>query len=156
MKKKNKAYLAFTLVFWSIIITGVTLFGVSFRKVRVNNYGILRNYYNSWMDQNIYNSGLYHVGVGNYFVEFPSSHVYVQDVKLNITNKDMKVMQITYSLVYRIRKDQVKSLYFAYSTEYQDRIISTINVSLFLSRAYCPTILLAKVSSKAEQHFSLN
>lgn len=77
LTKKQKTYLIFNLVFWSLIIMGVTLFGVSFRSVDVNHYGILRSYYNSWMDDRIHNSGLYHAGVGNYFVEFPSSNVYV-------------------------------------------------------------------------------
>jgi hypothetical protein len=71
---------------------GLMLFGYSFGSVSINKYGILRNYYSSWIDNKVYISGLYHVGIGCYFIQFPSSKVYLNDIKLNVTNKDMNVM----------------------------------------------------------------
>lgn len=47
------------------------------------------------------------MGLGNYFVELPSSKVYLYDIRLNATNKDMNVVQLTYSLVYRLRKQSL-------------------------------------------------
>lgn len=68
MHKKHKAYLIFSIVFWLLIIAGLILFGLSFGKVHINKYGLLRNYYSSWIDPNTYISGLYHIGIGCYFV----------------------------------------------------------------------------------------
>lgn len=111
MHKKHKAYLIFSIVFWLLILAGLILFGLSLGKVGINKYGLLRNYYSSWIDTRVYISGLYHKGIGYYFIEFPSSKVYLNDIKLNVTNKDMNVMQLTYSLSYRIIKDQTYNLY---------------------------------------------
>lgn len=111
MQKKHKAYLIFSIVFWLLVLAGLILFGLAFGKVNLNKYGLLRNYYSSWIDTNVYISGVYHIGIGCYFVEFPASKVYLNDLKLNVTNKDMNVMQITYSLAYRIIKDQTYNLY---------------------------------------------
>jgi len=47
---------------------GLMLFGYSFGRVSINKYGILRNYYSSWIDQQTYISGLYHIGIGCYFI----------------------------------------------------------------------------------------
>ena len=45
--------------------------------------------------------------------------MYLNDIKLNVTNKDMNVMQVTYSLVFRIIKDKTYDLYQALSTGYE-------------------------------------
>ena len=105
MQKKNKVYLIFSIVYWLLVLTALLLFGFAFGKVHINKYGLLRNYYNSWINNETYISGLYHTGIGCYFIEFPSSKVYLTDQKLNVTNYDMNPMQITYTLVYRIVKD---------------------------------------------------
>ena len=150
MHKKHKTYLIFSIIFWLLILMGLLLFGYSLGKVHVNKYGILRNYYSSWISNETYISGLYHVGVGLYFVEFPSSKVYLNDIKLNVTNKDMNVMQITYSLVFRIIKDQTYNLYQTLSTNYNSAIIASINVHYFLFRAFFRHILLINRSNSAE------
>jgi hypothetical protein len=49
MQKKTKAYLIFSLAFWSLIVTGVVLFGLSLGRVKINKFGVLINYYNSWV-----------------------------------------------------------------------------------------------------------
>lgn len=128
MLKRHRAYLIFTIVFWLLVLAGLILFGLAFGKVHINKFGILRNFYSSWIDDKVYISGLYHVGIGNYFIEFPSSKVYVVDIKLNVTNSDMNVVQVTYSLVYRLKKDQLINLYQSMSTNYEDRIVATVNV----------------------------
>jgi len=110
-QKKHKVYLIFSIVFWLLILAGLILFGLAFGRVGINKFGILRNYYSSWISDEIYISGTYHVGIGNYFVEFPSSKVYLTDLKINVTNSDMNVMQVTYTLVYRIAQSQLKNLY---------------------------------------------
>ena len=109
------------------MITGLILFGLAFGKVHINKYGLLRNYYSSWIDNRVYIAGLYHIGIGCYFVEFPASKVYLSELKLNVTNSDKNTMEITYSLVYRIVKDQTYNLYQELSTNYEASIISTIN-----------------------------
>lgn len=46
-------------------------------------------------------------------------------------------MEITYTLVYRIRGDQVYNLYQEMSTNYQGSIVATVNVSLLGFLEYC-------------------
>lgn len=118
MLKRHKAYIIFSIVFWLLVLAGLILFGLAFGKVHINKFGILRNYYSSQIDERVYISGLYHIGLGNYFVEYPSSKVYLRDLKLNVTNSDMNVVQVTYSLVYRLKKDSLISLYQSMSTNY--------------------------------------
>jgi DMSO reductase anchor subunit len=130
MHKNKKAYLIFSIVFWLLIATGVILFAVSLGRVHINKFGLLRNYYSSWISDDIYISGLYHIGVGNYFVEFPSSKIYLPSLKINVTNMDLNVQQLTYTLVYRLSQSQIKNLYQSLSTFYEDKIISTVNVPL--------------------------
>lgn len=131
-QKKHKTYLIFSIVFWLLILAGLILFGLSFGKVHINKFGLLRNYYSSWISDSTYISGLYYVGLGNYFVQFPSSKVYLTNLKLNVTNKDMNVMQITYTLVYRLPQNTIKDLYKDYSTDYENRVIATVNVHIYL------------------------
>jgi hypothetical protein len=92
MQKKSKAYLIFSIVFWALIGMGLVLFGLSFGRVHINKYGILRNHYSSWISGNVYISGLYYVGITNYFIEIPSSKVYLTNLKLNVTNADLNIM----------------------------------------------------------------
>lgn len=68
MLKRHKAYLIFSIIFWMLVVGSLILFGFAFGKVHINKFGILRNYYNSWIDDKVYISGTYHVGVGNYFI----------------------------------------------------------------------------------------
>jgi hypothetical protein len=97
-------YLIFSLIYWSLIIIGIVLFSLSLGKVHINKYGVLRNYYSSSISQDVYISGLYHVGISNYLIEFPSSNIYLPNIKLNVTNNDLNIIELTYTLVYRIRK----------------------------------------------------
>ena len=49
MKRKSKAYLIFSVVYWLLITMGLFLFGFSFDKVPINSYGLKRNYFSSYI-----------------------------------------------------------------------------------------------------------
>lgn len=111
MHPRRKAYLIFSIVYWLLVAAALALFGSAFDKVHVNHFALRRNYYNSQIDEEHYISGLYHKELGFYFLEFPASKTYLTDLKLNVTNADMKTVEITYTLVYRLRPQYIYSLY---------------------------------------------
>lgn len=68
MNKKHKTYLVFSIIFWLLVLMGLLLFSYSLGKVHLNKYGLLRNYYSSWIDSQVYISGLYNIPIGCYFI----------------------------------------------------------------------------------------
>ena len=126
--KRKIAFLIFSIVFWLLILAGLLLFGLAFERVNINSFALKRNYYNSKIDSQQYSSGLYHKGLGFYFMQFPSSKHYLTDQTVNVTNADLQKVGLTYTLVYRIRPDKLYDLYQQYALEYQPRIIATIDV----------------------------
>ena len=66
--KKRTAYIIFSIVYWLLITAGLLLFGFAFEKVHINNFALKRNYYSSEIESETYVSGLYHKGIGYYFL----------------------------------------------------------------------------------------
>ena len=67
----------------------------------------------------------------------------------------MNVVQVTYSLVYRLKKDSLIYLYQNMSTNYEDRIVATVNVSKFIFRELFPIIFLPLLKNKPESQFKM-
>ena len=130
MNPKVKSYLRFTIIYWLLAIAGLVLFGVAFDKVHINRYGLKRNYYDSRIDEDHYAAGVYHKGIGFYFVEFPSSKKYLEGLTINVTNADMNVLGLEYTLVYRINPEYLYDLYQAVADTYEHRLIAEVNVSI--------------------------
>ena len=131
MSRKSKAYLIFSVVYWLLIGFGLFLFGFSFDKVPINSYGLKRNYFSSDIELSHYTSGLYYNQISYYFVEFPSSNVYLIDLELNVTNFNMETIGLTFTLVYQLNPDQLYNLYSSLSTNYEQYLIGQIKVLIY-------------------------
>ena len=66
----------------------------------------------------------------------------------------MNVMQLTYTLVYRIKKDSVKQIYETFSSDYEGRIISTINVRLWKFLEYYIQLFHEYFSTTKQSNFA--
>lgn len=128
MNLRKKWYLWFSIVYWVLIAIGLLLFALALEKVPINYYGLKRNYFNSQIDPEHYPSGFYHKDIGFYFLHFPSSKRYLEDLFVNATNKDMQTVGVTYTLVYRLFPEKIETLYSQMSQEYEPRIIAIVNV----------------------------
>lgn len=89
MIRRTKYLLVFSIIYWAIAIIGIALFSVSFQKVPIGYYGLKANYFNPNVDSNYYTPGLYDVGVGYYFILFPSTKQYLVDNKVPIINQNL-------------------------------------------------------------------
>ena len=81
--------LGFSIIFWIVVIMGVILNAVSFQKVPLETYGLRAYYFSPSVDSTYYIPGLYNVGVGYYFITFPSSKQYVIDSRVQVINKNL-------------------------------------------------------------------
>lgn len=88
---------------------GIALFSVSFQKVPVSSYGLRANYFSPTIDPTYYTSGLYDVGVGYYFINFPSTKQQIIDNRVAIINQNLEKLTVTYSLFYRYSKNNKAS-----------------------------------------------
>lgn len=89
MIRRNKYILVFSIIYWLVAIVGIVLFSVSFQKVPIGSYGLKANYFSPTIDPTYYSSGLYDIGVGNYFILFPSTKQYLVDNKVSIINQNL-------------------------------------------------------------------
>lgn len=101
MIRRNKWLLGFSLIYWLLIIMGVILNILSLKKVPLENYGLRAYFFSPNVDPNYYIPGLYNIGVGYYFITFPSSKQYVIDNKVSVINKNLEPVEVTYSFTYR-------------------------------------------------------
>ena len=90
MQRRTKYLLVYSIIYWIIVIIGIALFSVSFQKVPISTY---------------YTSGLYDVGVGYYFINFPSIKQQIIDNQVDIINQNLEKLTVTYSLFYRYSKN---------------------------------------------------
>jgi len=88
MQNRHKAYIIFSLIYWLVVIAGVILFLFAFQKVPINNYALRLSIFTSHIDLTYYLPGLYHTGIGYYFLPFPKSKVYLRDQRVEAINKD--------------------------------------------------------------------
>ena len=86
MNQRGKAILIFTIIYFLLTIIALVLFGLAFDAVPINWYGLRRNYFSSFIEEDYYCSGLYHKDVSYYFIPFPSSNQYLTDLRVNVTN----------------------------------------------------------------------
>lgn len=105
MQRRTKYLLVYSIIYWIIVIIGIALFSVSFQKVPISNYGLRANYFNPTIDSTYYTSGLYDVGVGYYFINFPSTKQQIIDNQVDIINQNLEKLTVTYSLFYRYSKN---------------------------------------------------
>jgi hypothetical protein len=107
MQRRTKYLLVFSIIYWLIVFIGIALFSVSFQKVPVSHYGLRANYFNPTIDPTYYTSGLYDVGVGYYFINFPSTKQQIIDDSVTIINQNLEKLTITYSLFYRYSENYI-------------------------------------------------
>ncbi len=93
--------LAFTVVYSILVAMGVVLTGFSMEKVPIGYYGLKVHYFSSKVDSQYYTNGLYHTGVGYYFVLYPQPRSYLLDRQIAVINKDLEKVIVTYTLSYR-------------------------------------------------------
>lgn len=89
MLRRTKFILGFSLIYWGIVIVGIILFSVSFQKVPIGYFGLKANYFNPNVVSTYYTPGLYDIGVGFYFILYPSAKQYLIDNKINVINQNL-------------------------------------------------------------------
>lgn len=101
MIRRNKYILVFSIIYWLIALIGVVLFSVSFQKVPIGYCGLKANYFSPKIESSFYSPGLYDIGVGYYFILFPSTRQYLVDNQVAIINQNLEKLIVTYTLVYK-------------------------------------------------------
>ena len=101
MNRRNKWLLGFSIIYWVIVLIGITLFAASFQKVPLENYGLKTYFFSPNVNPVYYIPGLYNVGVGYYFINIPSTKQYLLDNNVTVINKNLEKINVIYSLVYR-------------------------------------------------------
>ena len=93
------------------------------------------------MDPTYYTNGLYHKGIGYYFVTYPSTKQYLLWQTVAVTNSDLETIQLSYSLCYRyvllviydrINPNKIYDMYNSIALSYEKRITAIVNVKLFV------------------------
>ncbi|EFX61254.1 hypothetical protein DAPPUDRAFT_340344 [Daphnia pulex] len=101
MIRRTKFLLAFSIVYWLVVIVGVVLFSVSFQHVPIGSYGLKANFFKPDISPLYYTPGLYDAGVGFYFILFPSTKQCLIDNRVTVINRNLQKLAVTYSLCYR-------------------------------------------------------
>lgn len=104
---RKKRILKFSIVYWLVVAFILTIFGLSFSKVPIGDYGLKANYFSPSIDRNYYLPGLYDISIGNYFILFPSTRQYLRNRTLQVTNQNQQRVTITYTLAYKYIRSQV-------------------------------------------------
>lgn len=127
MIRRNKWLLGFSIVYWLIIIMGAILNIFALRKVPLETYGLRAYSFSPNVSPVYYTPGLYNIGVGYYFITFPSSKQYVLDNKVIVTNKNLEKLQVTYSFCYRYIDSDPGSTPTRYSISTRPLAMTTSN-----------------------------
>ena len=101
MIKRHKWLLGFSIIFWAVVVLGITLNALALQKVPLGNYGLRASFFSPNLDPTYFTPGLYDIGVGYYFLTFPSALQYLVDQKMTAINLNLQPINITYSLAFR-------------------------------------------------------
>ena len=87
MGSRETAFIVFTVIYFIIIIVGVSLFGSSFSIVDINRVALFRNKFSVQIEQGkVYMSGRlfnficiirYFTGLGGEFIDYPTTWQYI-------------------------------------------------------------------------------
>ena len=89
MIRRHKWLLRFSIIYWLIIILGVVLNALALKKVPIESYGLRTYFFSPNVDPVYYTAGLYNIGVGYYFITFPSSKQYLLDNRVSVINQNL-------------------------------------------------------------------
>jgi len=128
MIRRHKWLLRFSIIYWLIIILGVVLNILALQKVPLESYGLRTYFFSPSVDPLYYTSGLYNIGVGYYFITFPSSKQYVLDNRISVVNQNLEKIDVKYTFCYRINPNNIYALYEKMGYEYETYLIAAVNV----------------------------
>ena len=89
MIRRHRWWLGFSIIYWLVVLLGVVLNSLALQKVPIEHYGLRAYFFSPTIDQSYYIPGLYDIGVGYYFITFPSSKQYVLDNKVSVINQNL-------------------------------------------------------------------
>jgi len=116
----------------SIIITIIVLIAKSFDGIDAHQYGLLYNGVSVKIDNdNVYDTGLYFVGLGNSFIHFPRNQQYLEFSNtfrnsLDVWSSDGEVLYVEASLYYTLKKDKLHTLYYSYEDNEWSEVVNAI------------------------------
>jgi len=123
--KIKKTILIVALI--GVIITGLSLFGTSFKTIDYNEYGLKQNQITKHIDTDVYEEGLHFIGFWNDFIRFPSTYITVEftpssradDIPISVQTKNGLLVHVDVSFQFRLRKAELLNLYSEYGTAYK-------------------------------------
>jgi regulator of protease activity HflC (stomatin/prohibitin superfamily) len=126
-----------------IIISGgiVGYFFLAFDSIGYNQFGLNQNDFNQQIEDRVYEKGLYHIGLLHHFIKFPRT---VQKIEffntfgepgstygpLNSRTQDGLMIHIQLAFHYRLRKDDILSLFSTFALDYEDRFVGQARTTL--------------------------
>lgn len=123
-------------IYLSIMITAMTLFGVSYSTVEVGNFAILQNKFSKKFDPEIYYSGRYQVGLAKKFIEYPlvyqalifGSKEGADAGAISSTTSSGSAISIGCMVQYVIRPEKIFDIYLKWPST--DRLKSDLKASI--------------------------
>ncbi|MFX0086277.1 MAG: SPFH domain-containing protein [Candidatus Hodarchaeota archaeon] len=126
-----------------LIVSGgiVGYFFLAFDSIGYNQYGLNQNDLSQQIEDRVYEKGLYHIGLLHHFIKFPKT---VQKIEffdtlgepgdtygpLNSRTKDGLMIHIQLAFHYRLRKDDILSLYSTFALDYEDRFVGQARTTI--------------------------
>jgi len=116
-----------------ILIPSIVLFSVSFSRLEATEVGLDYNHNQYQVSKQVYNSGLYMLGLGHSFIKFPTTLQTVDfegGSQITCFTSDGLPVQLSLSFQYKISAGNIYDLYMtyglSYETVYEDFALHTI------------------------------
>ena len=127
------------ILFISSLLVGY--FFLAFKQIRYNEYGLNQDTVTQQIENKVYEKGLHHIGLFHHFIKFPKT---VQKIEffntlgapgdtlgpLNSRTQDGLLIHIQLAFHYKLRKNDILSLYGTFGIEYEDRFIGQARTTL--------------------------
>jgi regulator of protease activity HflC (stomatin/prohibitin superfamily) len=126
-----------------LIVSGglVVYFFLAFDSIGYNQFGLNQNDLNQQIEEKVYDNGLYHIGLLHHFIKFPKT---VQKIEffeetgdpgdsygpLNSRTLDGLNIHIQLAFHYRLRKDDILTIYQTFALDYEDRFVGQARTTL--------------------------
>lgn len=139
---KTKIILSGGLILILILAgSAIGYFYLAFDTIGYNQYGLNQNDLTQQIENKVYDNGLYHIGLMHHFIKFPTT---VQKIEffdsygdpgdtygpLNSRTQDGLLIHIQLAFHYRLRKDEILSLYSTFAREYEDKFVGQARTTL--------------------------
>ena len=129
MIRRHKWLLGFSIIFWLVVVVGIALNALALQKVPLGNFGLKTYFFSPNLEPTYFTPGLYDIGVGYYFLTFPSDLQYLVDQKMTAVNINLKPVNVTYSLTFRLLSDHLGSTQTSSTTSTKESDSSTSSTS---------------------------